>query len=51
MEGIKHIDKIRKYCDYVEEHLLNVKRSWGIIKESCEDMNFIWDDQHADTAA
>lgn len=44
MEGLKHINKIREYCDYLEEHLLNVEKAWKILQETCKDMNFIWDD-------
>jgi len=44
MEGIKHIQKIREYCDYIEQHLTFVKKSWDIIKNSCKDMNIIYDD-------
>ncbi len=44
MEGVKHINKIREYCDYVEEHLLNVERSWFILQSTCKDMPIIYDD-------
>lgn len=44
MDGLKHIEKIREYCDYVEEHLINVGKAWDIVRESCRDMNFIYDD-------
>lgn len=44
MEGLKHIAKIREYCDYLEEHLLNVGKAWKILQEKCKDMNFVWDD-------
>lgn len=44
MEGIDHINKIRAYCDYVEDHLLNVEKSWQTMQAACKDMNFIYDD-------
>ena len=44
MIGIQHINKIREYCDYVEEHLLNVEKSWDILQVACKDMNIIYDD-------
>lgn len=44
MIGIQHINKIREYCDYVEEHLLNVEKSWEILQAACKDMNIIYDD-------
>lgn len=28
MIGIQHINNIREYCDYVEDHLLNVEKAW-----------------------
>lgn len=44
MDGVQHINKIREYCDYIEDHLLNVEKAWEIIKVSCKDMNVIYDD-------
>lgn len=44
MNGLKHIAKIREYCDYVEEHLLNVEKAWKILQEKCKDMDFVYDD-------
>jgi hypothetical protein len=44
MEGIKHISKIREYCDYVEEHLLNIEKSWKTLQTVCSDMSFMYDD-------
>lgn len=44
MNGLKHIAKIREYCDYIEEHLLNVEKAWKILQEKCKDMRFIYDD-------
>lgn len=44
MDGIKKIREIKKYCDYIEEHLINVKTAWGLLQEKCKDMRFIYDD-------
>lgn len=44
MEGLEHIHKIRMYCEYIEDHLLNVARSWKVLQEACKDMNVIYDD-------
>uniref|UniRef100_C6E6S4 Uncharacterized protein n=1 Tax=Geobacter sp. (strain M21) TaxID=443144 RepID=C6E6S4_GEOSM len=44
MIGIQHINKIREYCNYVEEHLLNVEKAWVILQAACKDMNVISDD-------
>lgn len=44
MDGLKHIAKIREYCDYIEEHLKNVSEAWREIQEKCTDMRVVWDD-------
>lgn len=44
MVGLEYIQKIREYCDYVEEHLLNVEKSWKILQIACKDEHFIYDD-------
>jgi Family of unknown function (DUF5662) len=44
MNGLKHIQQIREYCDYLEEHLLNVGIAWKILQHKCRDMDFIIDD-------
>jgi len=44
MKGLRHIKKIREYCNYIEDHLLKVNDSWEIIKITCRDMNFVYDD-------
>lgn len=41
---LKYINKIREYCDYVEEHLNNIAKAWTLVQESCEDMIFISDE-------
>ena len=44
MDGLKHTAKIREYCDYIDEHLNNVFKAWGIVQDACNDMNVIYDD-------
>lgn len=44
MNALKYIDKIREYCDYVEEHLDNVAKAWDLVQDKCKDMNIIYDD-------
>lgn len=41
---MERLVKIRAYCDYIEEHLLNVEKSWMILRVACKDMNVISDD-------
>lgn len=36
MEGLKHIQRIREYCDYVERHLNNVRKAWDLLNEKCD---------------
>lgn len=44
MKGLKKIQVIRAYCDYVEEHLNNVKKAWGILQKALKHENVIYDD-------
>lgn len=44
MKILDEIKKTREYLDYIEEHVLNVRKAWGELKEKCKDMRFIWDD-------
>ena len=44
MIGLKYVIKTREYCDYLEEHLTNVKWAWDVLQDKCKDMDFIWDD-------
>ena len=44
MEGLKHIGKIREYCDYLEEHLLNVDRAWKTLQVVLKHKNIVYDD-------
>jgi len=43
---LKDIEKIREYCDYLEEHIINVRKAWLEIQEKCNDMFFIQDDNY-----
>lgn len=49
MKTLKHIAKIREYCDYLEEHILNVEKAWKIVQEKCADLHPICDDYHWST--
>jgi hypothetical protein len=44
MKALKAIQKTREYLDYLEEHILNVKRAWLELQEKCSDMRFIYSD-------
>lgn len=44
MKGLQDIGKIREYCDYVEEHLLNIEAAWMTLREACQHMRFVYDD-------
>lgn len=44
MKTIDAINKTREYLDYIEEHIHNVNRAWGVLKDKCKDMRFMWDD-------
>lgn len=44
MKTIEYINKTRDYLDYIEEHLLNVKKAWEVLSDKCSDMRFIYDD-------
>ena len=44
MIGLRYIEKIREYCDYVERHLQNVAASWERIQDACWSERFVWDD-------
>lgn len=41
---LKHTKKIREYCDYIDEHILNVKKAWDLVYEKCKDMHPFYDD-------
>lgn len=38
------LNKIKAYCDYLEEHYMNVQKAWKIVESTCADLNFIADD-------
>lgn len=44
MHGLKHIEKIREYCDYLEKHLKAVEWAWKTLQEVCSREPFIHDD-------
>lgn len=44
MKILAEIKKTREYLDYIEEHVLNVRKAWEELKEKCKDMRFMWDD-------
>ena len=46
MKAILEIERTREYLDYLEEHIKNVQKAWGILQEKCKDMRFIWDDSY-----
>jgi len=44
MAALKKIDILRAYCDYMEEHLHNVKKAWEIIQVALKNENVIYND-------
>jgi|APSaa5957512622_1039677.scaffolds.fasta_scaffold93169_2 hypothetical protein len=44
MKALKQIAKTREYLDYLERHILNVRKAWKEIQIKCSDMRFIYDD-------
>jgi hypothetical protein len=44
MEQLKIINKTREYLNYLESHILNVKKAWEELQDKCKDMRFITDD-------
>jgi len=44
MKALEKLDKTRECLDYIEEHLLNIEKAWGVVKDKCKDMRFIYDD-------
>jgi hypothetical protein len=38
---LEEIKKTREYLNYIEEHVLNVKKAWEEIKLKCKDMSFM----------
>jgi hypothetical protein len=41
---LDEIQKTREYLDYIEEHVLNVKKAWDVLKVKCKDMQFVKSD-------
>ena len=44
MGGLKRLDVIRAYCDYVEEHLRNVGKAWVVLQNALPHCKVVWDD-------
>ena len=44
MDGLKRLEVLRLYCDYVEEHLRNVGKAWVILQEACVHEKQVWND-------
>ena len=44
MDGLKWLEVLRSYCDYVEEHLRNVGKAWVILQGALPHAAVIWDD-------
>jgi hypothetical protein len=44
MIALELIEKTREYLDYLERHILNVRKAWIDIKGKCGDMHFVYDD-------
>ncbi len=44
MAGVQHIESIRKYLDYMEEHLFNIRRAFVELSDACESMPWVGDD-------
>lgn len=40
MIGLEYIKQIRKYCDYIETHLLNIEKAMSLVFNKCKDMDF-----------
>ena len=41
---LEKIRATRRYLDYLERHYNNVQKAWAILKETCKDQRFVWDD-------
>lgn len=44
MQALELISKTREYLDYLEEHILNVRKAWAELQVKCKKMRFIYDD-------
>ena len=45
MVGQAYINATREYCDYLEEHLNNVRKAFQELSEACEGMEWVGDDK------
>jgi len=44
MNVLPHIDRIRAYCDYLEDHIRKVQKSWQVLQKACAGMHPFTDD-------
>ena len=44
MTGVKHIEAIRSYLDYMEEHLFNIRKAFEEVSDACDGMPWVGDD-------
>ena len=44
MKGLALIKSTREYLNYLEEHLLNVRKAWSILQSRCKHMRFVYED-------
>lgn len=44
MQALELINKSREYLDYLEEHILNIRKAWIELQLKCKEMRFIYDD-------
>jgi len=44
MKILEQIEKTREYLDYLETHVLNVRKAFGEFTEKCKDLRVIYDD-------
>lgn len=44
MNVLPHIDRIRAYCDYLEDHIRKVQISWKVLQKACAGMHPFYDD-------
>ena len=45
MVGQAYINSTREYCDYLEEHLNNIRKAFQELSEACEGMEWVGDDK------
>ena len=44
MKAYDEIARVRRYNDYIEEHIKNVSKAWYILCERCQNMHPFYDD-------